>query len=70
MLTMKQNLLATLNSIKFVATTTDCWTSRRNTFIGLNERQSAALAGRRLKALHTFDVLAAVINDIHCDYKI
>lgn len=34
------------------------------------ERQSAALACKRLKGSHTFDVLAAAIDDIHCQYKI
>ena len=78
LLIMKQTLLAALSNIEFVATTTDCWTARRKSFLGLTvhwidadfRRQSAALACHRLKGSHTFDVLAAAIDDIHSEYEI
>ena len=35
LLMMKQNLLAALNNVDFEATTTDCWTARRKSYIGL-----------------------------------
>ena len=32
---MKQTLLAALNNVNLVATTTDCWTARRKSYVGL-----------------------------------
>lgn len=57
----------------------DCWTAHRKSFIGLTahwinpeslERHSAALACKRLKGSHTFEVLANAMNDIHSEYEI
>ena len=78
LLILKKNLLAVSNNVDFVATTIDCWTARRKFYIGLTahwinaeyRHQSAALACRRLKWSHIFDVLAAAIDDIHAKYKI
>ena len=73
-----QNLTEVLHRVHFVATTTDCWTVRNKNFLGLTvdwinsdfERESAALACRRLKGSHTFDVLACATDDIHSEYNI
>jgi len=59
--------------------TTDCWTARRRSFIGVTahwldpvtfQRQSVGLACKQLKGAHTFDVLAGALNDIHSEYEI
>src|SRR4029434_5032230 len=64
----------TMQNIKYIATTTDCWTARRQSFIGVTahwiqpdslESCSVALACKRLKGAHTYDVLAGALNDIH-----
>ncbi|XP_058254518.1 uncharacterized protein LOC131359012 [Hemibagrus wyckioides] len=73
-LQMKTNMKKAMSEIDFIATTTDCWSSRRRGFIGVTahwvdpnslERCSVALACRQLKGPHTFDVLACALNDIH-----
>ena len=65
--------------VQHVATTTDCWTAHRRSFLGVTshwldeetlERKSAALACPRLKGKHTYDVLASKLEDIHTDYDI
>lgn len=78
-LEMKKNLKKAMSGIDFIATTTDCWSSRRRGFIGVTghwldpnslERCSVALACRQLKGSHTFDVLACTLNDIHSEFGI
>lgn len=72
---MKANLISHLSNINHVATTTDCglhtrkatWVSRA---IGLMGRTCVVLACKRLQGWHTFDVLAGVLDDIHCHYRI
>ncbi|XP_058601183.1 uncharacterized protein LOC131520737 isoform X2 [Onychostoma macrolepis] len=63
----------------YIATTTDCWTARRRSFIGITahwldpcsfERHSVALAFKQLKGSHTFDLLACAMHDIHTEYGI
>ena len=76
---MKMKIKKGFSSIDYVATTTDCWTARRCSFIGLTahwidpttlKRHSVALACKRLKGSHTFDVLASTIDEIHANYEI
>lgn len=76
---MKKKLIAAMSEVEYIATTTDCWTTRRRSFIGITahwldpdslDRRSVALACRQLKGSHTFDVLAAALNDIHAEYQI
>lgn len=76
---MKKKLIASMSEVEYIATTTDCWTTRRRSFIGITahwldpdslDRHSVALACRQLKGSHTFDVLAAALNDIHAEYQI
>ncbi|XP_039513041.1 uncharacterized protein LOC120468591 [Pimephales promelas] len=68
-----------MQNIEYIATTTDCWTAFRQSFIGVTahwidpdslERCSVALACKRLKGSHTFDVLAGALNDSHTEYNI
>uniref|UniRef100_A0A8C1I096 Transposase n=1 Tax=Cyprinus carpio carpio TaxID=630221 RepID=A0A8C1I096_CYPCA len=76
---MKERLKNEMKKVPYIATTTDCWTARRRSFIGVTahwldpcsfERRSAALACRQLRGSHTFDALAAVLTDIHAKYEI
>ena len=76
---MKVNIRDTLRPLSFVATTTDCWSAHRRSYIGVTvhwidpeslERKWAALACRRLRGSHTFDVLAAALEDINTEFGI
>lgn len=75
----KKTLVAALDKVKFVATTTDCWSAHQKSYLGVTchwieeeslERRSAALACKRLRRSHTFDMLAGALDDVHCQYKI
>ncbi|KAI9565112.1 putative AC9 transposase [Daphnia sinensis] len=54
------------------------WTAHRRSYIGITahwlgsdlKRRSASLEIRRVKGRHTFDVIAAAINEIHKEFKI
>ena len=76
---MRANLTAALLQQTFVATTTDCWSARRRSYLGVTVhwiddvslvRRSAALACKRLRGSHTFDVLAEALDTVHADYGI
>lgn len=76
---MKIKMIEAMKSVDYIATTTDCWSARRRSFIGVTahwldpeslKRVSAALACKRLKGSHTFDVLANALNDIHAEFEI
>lgn len=76
---MKSDIIKKLSTVNHVATTTDCWSARQRSYLGVTchwidtitlERHSAALACRPVKGSHTFDVLAAAIEDIHSEYHI
>ncbi|XP_041742569.1 uncharacterized protein LOC121574064 [Coregonus clupeaformis] len=68
-----------MRGVDHIATNTDCWSARRRSFIGVTahwidpdnlNRCSAALACKRLRGSHTFDVLAGALNDIHSEFEI
>ncbi|XP_058629915.1 uncharacterized protein LOC131539375 [Onychostoma macrolepis] len=76
---MKSALIQKLNNAEYVATTADCWSARQRSYLGVTchwidstslERCSAALACRRMTGSHTFDVIAAALEEIHEEYKI
>lgn len=76
---IKNNVRDAMAKVQQVATTTDCWTARRRSYIGVTahwidnetlDRMSTALACRRLKGRHTYDVLAAKLEEIHTEYEI
>ena len=76
---MKKTLCNVFRTIDWVSTTTDCWSARGRSYIGVTAhwinpetmcRGSAALACRRLKGSHTYDVLAGAIDAIHGDYSL
>lgn len=76
---VKKNLKTAMSEVQHIATTTDCWSARRRSYIGVTahwietetlQRKSCVLACRRLKGKHTFDVLAAQLEDIHTEFEI
>lgn len=76
---MKACVREEMRKASYIATTTDCWSARRRSFLGITahwldagtfKRHSAALACRQLKGSHTFDVLANALHDIHLEYDI
>ena len=76
---MKKVVTEAMRGVDHIATTTDCWSARRRSFIGVTahwidpqslKRCSAALACKQLRGSHTFDVLANALNDIHSEFEI
>ena len=71
------NTAQAMRNVDHTATTTDCWSVRRRSIIGVTAhwvdpesltRCSAPLACRQLRGSHTFDALAGALNDIHSEY--
>ena len=65
---MKKAVTEAMRGVDHIATTTDCWSARRRSFIGVTghwidpnslKRCLAALASEQLRDSHTFDVLAS-----------
>ncbi|KAK6329216.1 hypothetical protein J4Q44_G00011940 [Coregonus suidteri] len=77
---MKKKVTESIRGVDHIAaTTTDCWSARRQSFLGVTDhwidpdslnRCCAALACKRLRGSHTFDVLAGALNDIHSEFEI
>ncbi|XP_018369951.1 PREDICTED: uncharacterized protein LOC108765643 [Trachymyrmex cornetzi] len=76
---MKNALEKKLTEIEIVATTADLWSKGKRSYLGMTvhwinpetlERESAALACRRIKGKHTYDVLAQAINSVFLEYHI
>uniref|UniRef100_M4AVU6 BED-type domain-containing protein n=1 Tax=Xiphophorus maculatus TaxID=8083 RepID=M4AVU6_XIPMA len=77
---MERNLKAALNEVDFVSTTADIWTANGNnrSYTGVTlhwihrattlERNKSALACRRIRGRHTYDVIGAEIKNIHSSY--
>uniref|UniRef100_A0A3P9IX79 HAT C-terminal dimerisation domain-containing protein n=1 Tax=Oryzias latipes TaxID=8090 RepID=A0A3P9IX79_ORYLA len=63
--------------MKFVSTTADIWTANNRSYMGVTihwfnqdtlERHKAALACKRVRGRHTFDVIAAELEQIHSSF--
>ncbi|KAF3835671.1 hypothetical protein F7725_028229 [Dissostichus mawsoni] len=73
---MDANLQATLGEVDFVSTTADIWTVNNKSFMGVTihwinstlQRNKAALACKRIRGRHTYDVIGAEIEEIHSSY--
>ena len=75
----KNNVRDAMAKVQQVATTPDCWTAHRRSYIRVTahwidnetlDRMSAAVACHCLKGRHTYDVLAAKLEEIHTEYEI
>lgn len=76
---MKSTLSMILSKQTHVCTTTDAWSSNNRSFLGvtihwINQETlticSGALACRRIKGRHTYDVLAEMLENVHRDFNI
>ena len=72
--TMMKKIKETLGKVESVSTTADVWTSQRRSYLGMTvhwiddkslKRQKAAIACIRITGRHTYDILAAKIEEIH-----
>ncbi|KAK0059783.1 AC transposase [Biomphalaria pfeifferi] len=75
--TMHDDLQQKLSLVTVVCTTADIWTAHNRSFFGVTvhwieistlERKSAALACSRLRGRHTFDLIAATLEELHSSY--
>lgn len=76
---MKKVVTDAMRGVDHITTTTDCWSNRRRSFIGVTahwidseslKRCSAALVCKQLRGSHTFGMLANALNDIHSEFEI
>lgn len=73
---MDTNLKAALRDVDFVSTTADIWTVNNKSFMGVTvhwinstlQRNKAAVACKRIRGRHTYDVIGAEIEEIHSSY--
>ena len=75
---MESKLKATLGEADFVSTTADIWTANNKSFLGACtvhwissttlQRLKAAIACKRIKGSHTFDIIGSEIEHIHSSY--
>uniref|UniRef100_A0A3B4GUU0 HAT C-terminal dimerisation domain-containing protein n=1 Tax=Pundamilia nyererei TaxID=303518 RepID=A0A3B4GUU0_9CICH len=73
---MNSNLKATLEEAEFVFTTADIWRVNNKSFMGVTvhwinstlQHNKAALACKRIKGSHIYDVIGAEIEEIHSSY--
>lgn len=73
---MDANLKAALGDVDFVSTTADIWNVNNRSFMGVTvhwidstlQRNKAALACKRIRGRHTYDVIGAEIEEIHSLY--
>lgn len=74
---MESNLKKTFESLDYVTTTADIWSANNKSYLGMTahwintisfKRQKAALACKRVRGRHTYDVMANKIEQIHSSY--
>lgn len=70
----KAKLITIFETIQYMATTADCWTSHNRSFLGMTAhwidhstliRKKAVLTCTELPMTHSYDILANTIKDIH-----
>ena len=74
---MEKELKSTFEGLEYVSTTADLWTQCNKSFMGMTahwidpstlQRKKAGLACKRVMGRHTYDVIAAEIEQIHTSY--
>lgn len=74
---MEIELKTTFESLEYISTTADIWTSHNKSFLGMTAhwidpstfvRGHAALACKRVRGRHTYDVIANEIEQVHSAY--
>uniref|UniRef100_A0A8C1Z2W8 BED-type domain-containing protein n=1 Tax=Cyprinus carpio TaxID=7962 RepID=A0A8C1Z2W8_CYPCA len=74
---MESELKTTFEGLDYIAITADIWSVHNKSFLGMTahwintatfQHQKAALACKRIKGRHTYDVIAAEIDHIHSLY--
>uniref|UniRef100_A0A8C2E9F5 BED-type domain-containing protein n=1 Tax=Cyprinus carpio TaxID=7962 RepID=A0A8C2E9F5_CYPCA len=74
---MESELKKTFESTEYVSTTADIWTCHNKSYIGMTahwidpsnfHREKAALACKRIKGRHTYDIVATEIEQVHSSY--
>ena len=77
--TLRNAVKSAMSKIEWIATTTDCWSAHRRSYLGVTahwlcfdsfKRESVALACQRVKGSHTYDVLAQQLKATHSKYGI
>ncbi|KAL1250667.1 hypothetical protein QQF64_018463 [Cirrhinus molitorella] len=70
----EEDLKKTFADLEYVSTTADLWTAHNKSFLGITvhwidpaslHRQKAAIACRRFRGRHTYDAIAAEMEQIH-----
>ena len=76
---MDRLFFSMLRSARYVATTADCWSANKKSYLGVTahwmdpvtrERHQAILACKRLLGRHTYSHLAAQLSSIHEDFEL
>ncbi|XP_042306362.1 uncharacterized protein LOC121921827 isoform X2 [Sceloporus undulatus] len=76
---MQETLAHRMGAVAYVATTADCWTDGKKSFLGVTAHwicpttlkpEFGALACKRLQGCPTYDVLAKALHDVHVQYRI
>ncbi|XP_042069247.1 uncharacterized protein LOC121812104 isoform X1 [Haplochromis burtoni] len=74
---MEMELKETFESLEYISTTADIWTSHNKSFLGMTAhwidpstfvRGHAALACKRVRGRHTYDVIGNEIEQVHSAY--
>lgn len=75
----KEKIINDIKDIKYVCTTTDVWSSKKRSFLGVTihwidvdkfERRSSSLACRRFRGTHSYDRIGDILQDIHLEYNL
>lgn len=73
----KEKLIANLLKVESVCTTSDCWSARGKSYLGVTchwldcltlERRSVCLAIRRIFGKHSYDLLARQLEEVHGEF--
>jgi len=75
----KEKIINDIKNIKYVCTTTDVWSSKKRSFLGVTihwidvdnfQRRSSSLACRRFRGTHSYEKISDLLQDIHLEYNL